>query len=100
MRFIKNKHSNGFFYLVAVGIFFSFIGFAVSGENGLIQLIKLRRAQSGLEADNRKLLYQNLELRQQQKSLYQLQTLEYRARKSLGLVYKDEVVYVIPSEIQ
>lgn len=95
MKLIEKKNSNFVFYCLALVIFITFLGFAISGEDGLAQLIHLKKIKVGLLAENRALLEQNLELRLEQKSLYDPETIEYQARKSLGLVYPDEVIYVI-----
>lgn len=80
---------------MAFVIFFAFAGFTISGEEGLVSLYQLKKTKSELIEKNTELIKENLAHRQEQKSLYQLKTIEHKAHQSLGLVYPDETVYII-----
>lgn len=66
----------------------------VTGEDGLLRLMELKKVKAHLEEENRKLLERNLAYRQEIKSLYQMSAIEARARESMGWVYQDEIIYV------
>lgn len=90
---IVEKKGHFVFSLLAVVIFFVFVGFAASGEDGLIRLMQLRKIKLELVQKNKNLMLANLEYRQILKSLYNLKSLEYHAREVIGFVYPDEIVY-------
>ena len=66
----------------------------ITGDDGILRLMKLQKVKADMEKENRTLLEQNLAYRQDIKSLYQIPSIEARARESLGWVYPDEVIYV------
>lgn len=94
MKLIEKKDFNSLFYLLGVGIFVAFLIFTVSGTEGLFKLWRLKQVKNQIAAENRNLLRENLALSQEQKSLYDLKFVEHIARKSLGFVYPDEIVFV------
>lgn len=95
MNIIEKKNDDSFFYILAFIIFFVFLGVTVGGEDGLLKLLKLKNTRDELIIKNKLLLMENLTLFQEQKSLYDTKTIEHAARSSLGLVYPDEIVYII-----
>lgn len=101
MNIIEKRKDDSFFYIVAFIIFFVFLGVTFGGEDGLLKLLRLKNTRDELIKKNKLLLMENLTLFQEQKSLYDKKTIEHAARRSLGLVYPDEIVYIIknpPSE--
>lgn len=94
VKFVDKKNYNFAFYLIAILIFFAFLGFTATGEDGLIRLYQLKKTKDNLEEKNRALLLENLTYRQELKSLHNPDTLSYHAHESPGLVYPNEIVYV------
>jgi len=80
------------FFLI---IFILFIGyFAIFGKNGLIQARKLKKEKekisqtiNNIKKENSKLIYEIDKLRSNDKYIEEI------ARKELGLVKKDELIY-------
>lgn len=98
MKLIEKRDYNFIFYWLAVFIFVGFLVFTVTGQDGLVRLIHLKQLKEELAADNEVLLRQNIALRQELKSIKSLRVIEHLARKSLGLVYPDETVFVIDKQ--
>lgn len=98
MKLVAKRDYNFIFYWLAVLIFFGFLVFTVTGQDGLVRLVQLRQLKQELAAKNGALLHKNIALRQEQKNLKDLGVIEHLARKSLGLVYADEVVFVIDKQ--
>lgn len=94
MKLVEKKDYNSLFYFLAIVIFVAFLIFTISGNDGLIRLLKLKNIKQQFVAKNRVVLRENLALRLEQKSLYNLKVIENVARQSLGLVYPDEFVFV------
>ncbi len=67
---------------------------AIFGEKGLVDVYRLRKERAGLEEYNRRLEEENREL---EKKIHLLKTdrryIEYMARKELGMIGKNEVIY-------
>ncbi|MBI4411570.1 MAG: septum formation initiator family protein [Deltaproteobacteria bacterium] len=99
MKLVEKRDYNFLFYWLAVFIFVGFLVFTVTGRDGLIRLIQLKHLKQELAAKNEALLRTNIALRQEQKNLKDLRVIEYLARKSLGLVYPDETVFVFDKGI-
>ena len=94
MKLIEKQNHDTLFYILALMIFFAFLIFTMSGPEGVIRLLSLKKTRNELIAKNKQLLSQNLFLSQQQTNLYDLKAIEYTARESLGFVYPGEVVFV------
>ena len=82
------------FGVLALLIILLFSVLTITGEDGILRLVELKKIKTRLEEENRKLLQHNLAYRQEIKSLYQIQSVEARAREAMGWVYKDEIIYV------
>ena len=98
MKLIEKRNTNFVFYWLAVLIFFGFLVFTVTGQDGLVRLIQLKHLKQELAAKNEAMLRKNIALRQEQKNLKGLPVIEHLARKSLGLVYPNEAVFVIDKQ--
>ncbi|EKD42560.1 MAG: hypothetical protein ACD_73C00105G0002 [uncultured bacterium] len=94
MKFISKKDYNLMFGVMALVIILVFAILTITGDDGILRLMKLQKVKADMEKENRTLLEQNLAYRQDIKSLYQIPSIEARARESLGWVYPDEVIYV------
>ncbi len=94
MKIITKKDTNFIFGLVALVLVMVFSVLTVTGEDGILRLMELKRMESKLQSENRALLERNLAYRQEIKSLYQMPSIEARARESLGWVHPDEIIYV------
>ncbi len=97
MHFISKKNADSIFFILGLVIFLIFFIFTVSGDQGLLRLMQLKKMKDDLAMQNKGLMMSNLALRQEQKSLYDLETLKHQARGSLGLAYPNEVVFVTDS---
>lgn len=94
MKLIEKQNHDTLFYILALIIFFAFLIFTISGQEGMLRLLSLKKTRDELISKNKQLLTENLSLRQQQTNLYNLKTIEHTARESLGLVYPGEIVFV------
>lgn len=95
VRFVQKRDYNSIFYFIALIIFVAFVGFTISGEDGLIRLYQLNKIKQGLLQENKTLLVENLGYRQELKSLHHQSALANQAHESLGLAYPDEVVWLV-----
>ena len=94
MKIFTKKDTNFIFGVVALVLVLIFSVLTVTGEDGILRLMELKRMESKLKNENRALLERNLAYRQDIKSLYQIPSIQARARESLGWVHPDEVIYV------
>jgi cell division protein FtsL len=70
------------------------LGFAVFGQRGLLRALQFNRQRGALEAQVRNLEASNAKLRQEIEDLRSdRRTIEAIARRELGMVKDDEVVY-------
>ena len=95
VKFIEKRNTNSIFYFIALIIFVAFVGFTISGEDGLIRLYQLNKIKNGLLQENKTLLLENLATRQELKSLHYGATLENQAHEALGLAYPNETVWLV-----
>ncbi|MBI2338919.1 MAG: hypothetical protein HYU99_00925 [Deltaproteobacteria bacterium] len=51
MKLIEKRDTNFFFYGLAVAIFFIFLVFTVTGQDGLVRLIQLKRIKQELASE-------------------------------------------------
>lgn len=80
--------------LVAAVLVLLLIGFALFGERGILRAMQAGRQKAALQEEVRKLEASNNELRQEIESLRSdRRYLEAIARKELGMVKDDELVY-------
>ena len=71
---------------------------AVFGDRGLLRAVQYRRQKEALEAELRQLEEANAALRKEIAALRSdRRTIEGIARKELGMVRKDELIYQFPS---
>lgn len=96
MKLIEKKDTNSILYALGLLIFFLFAFFTIGGEDGLIHLVQLKQTRDDFIQKNRALLSQNLSYQQEISKLRDLNYIEKRARKALGLVRSDETVYLLP----
>lgn len=74
------------------------LGFAVFGEKGLLRALQYRRQQQALEQKLKELEETNAALRKEIEALRSdHRRIEAIARKELGLVRDDELIYQFPS---
>ncbi|MDO8520370.1 MAG: septum formation initiator family protein [Deltaproteobacteria bacterium] len=97
-RFVQKRDLNSIFYFIALFIFVAFVGFTVSGDEGLIRLYQVHKQKKGLEEVTKSLLLENLTYRQELKSLRTGKRVDIQAHESLGLAYPDEVVWIVSGE--
>ena len=84
----------GKFPLVPLLIVLLLLGMAVFGDKGLLQVVKLKKQKTLLEEDIRRLEETNLALRKEIQALRSdNRTIEAIARKELGMVKEDELIY-------
>lgn len=82
------------FPLVPVVLITVLLALAVFGEKGILRAIQYNRQKASLEEDIRKLEATSAELRRDIEALRgDLRTLEGIARRDLGMVKEDELVY-------
>ena len=98
MKLVEKKDYSRLFYFVALFIFFSFIVVTISGEEGLLRLIQLKSLKENLIHQNKTLLQENLYYRKKIKSLHHLASIEKQAKKSLGLVHENEIVFILEKQ--
>lgn len=74
------------------------LGFAVFGEKGLLRALQYRRQQAALELKLKELEETNATLRREIEALRSdRRRIEAIARKELGLVRDDELIYQFPA---
>lgn len=74
---------------------------AVFGDRGLLRAVQYRRQKAALEAEMRQLEATNAALRKEIAALRSdRRTIEGIARKELGMVREDELIYQFPSRPQ
>ena len=93
---MSNRVQNFIFYTLAVAIFCTFGFFALLGENGFYHLMSLKQKKNDLIRQNRSLLEKTLEARQEIQALRDPKMIEIQARKNMGFVFEDEVVFILP----
>lgn len=93
---MSNKVQNLVFYALALVIFSTFAFFAILGENGLYHLMSLKKKKDDMIRQNRTLLEKNLESRQEIQALRDPKMIEIQARKNMGYVFEDEIVFILP----
>ena len=98
MKLVEKKDFNRIFYLLATFIFVAFTLFTIWGHDGLISLYRLHQLKGKLVAQNRDLMKDNLWLKMEQKSLLKTEMIEARAHESLGLVYPNEILFLLKTE--
>ena len=87
--------------IVLVALVLLLIGFALFGERGILRAMQAGRQKAALQEEVRKLEALNNELRQEIESLRNdRRYLEAIARKELGMVKDDELVYQFRSAQQ
>ena len=80
--------------LVAIILIVLFLGVALFGERGILRALQYSRHKQALEAEVRQLEETSAELRREIDSLRNdLRTIEGIARRELGMVKDDELVY-------
>lgn len=94
MKLVEKRNYNLVFYLLAVFIFFVFLGFIFKGENGLIRLLNLKQYQDKIAQTNNNLLKENLGLRAKIRALGSSAHIELLAREGLSLVHTGEVIFI------
>lgn len=87
--------------IILVALVLLLIGFALFGERGILRAMQAGRQKAALQEEVRKLEALNNELRQEIESLRNdRRHLEAIARKELGMVKDDELVYQFRSAKQ
>jgi len=82
------------FSVLFFGIVLTLAAFLFFGQRGLAHLVILQEQFANLEADNQRIVHENERLRQEVELLKDnLAYIEDIARKQLGLVKNDELVY-------
>lgn len=90
MKILKGK----FKYLLLVFIILITTYFTIFGERGILQLRKLEQETKTIKASAEKIKEENERLKKEIKLLKNdKQYIEKVARKELGLVKKDEIIY-------
>ena len=100
LRYYENPRKTRFKKILytAVIIFISY--FFLSGDRGLVKLVKLKRERSAINNDISK-IQDEIDKKRKEKEAYQndMDLIEKIARRDLGLVKKGEVIYkFIPSD--
>jgi len=91
-RDVKGRPS--LFNKVALLMIVLILGVALFGEKGVVRLVKLMREREALSSEVEQLKVENDRLRHEIEALRNDQDyLEHLARKQLGMVRKDELVY-------
>ncbi|RMF42352.1 MAG: septum formation initiator family protein [Deltaproteobacteria bacterium] len=74
------------------------LGFAVFGDNGVVDMLRRHQQKQQLQAQVNQLQRENEQLRREIKALKSdWRTIEAIARQKLGMVRPDEVVYQFPA---
>lgn len=95
------KHSkvyrikDGLFYFLGLVVFVAFAVMTIWGNEGLVKLINLREQRSALLQTNHQLLKENLLFLEEINALKKARYVEQTARSKMGLIRKDEVVFVV-----
>ncbi|MCP5464123.1 MAG: septum formation initiator family protein [Deltaproteobacteria bacterium] len=91
----KIKLQNNIFLTAAVVVFVLFFFVTVWGDGGLVELYGLKQQRDKIVASNRQLLQENLLRLQEIQKLKESRFVEQKARSDLGMIRKDEIVFVI-----
>jgi cell division protein FtsB len=81
--------------VLSILILVLFLTAAIFGDHGLIQLYRLRKIESALEASNLKINDKNLQYIDQIQNLQDPKYLERIIRKELNLIHEDEVLFIL-----
>lgn len=95
MQLVQKTNHGLLFYFLAFAIFIAFVMFTTYGDKSLFTLWKLRQTKREILSQNKALLLENIDYQRKLKTLNHPTTIEHRARESLGMVYADEIVYMI-----
>lgn len=95
MQLIQKTNHSLLFYLLAFAIFIAFVLFTTYGDKGLLTLFELKQTKREILSQNKALLLENIDYQRELKNLNHPTTIEHRAREALGMVYADEIVYMI-----
>ncbi len=80
--------------ILFLGILITLAGLLIFGQRGITHLMTLQEQFAALEAENQRILLENAQIRREVKLLNEnMAYIEDIARKQLGLVKKDELVY-------
>lgn len=80
--------------IIFLGILLTLAGLIFFGQRGLTHLVTLQEQFATLEAENQRILRENDQLKQEIELLNKnMAYIEDIARKQLGLVKKDELIY-------
>lgn len=96
---MQNNGINRKLYLLTAGCLLFILFFTVFGERGLLRIAELRRELAQLETKSTDIQNSNLKLKEEIALLNNDRNyLERVARKELGLVKNDEVIYLFNSK--
>lgn len=85
--------------LVPILLILVLLGFALFGDKGILRAIQFNRQKTELQAELQRVEEINSALRQEIKSLRSdRRYIEDIARRELGMVKKDELVYQFPAQ--
>ena len=86
------------FLLLALGFFLILGLITFFGENGILHLLRLKKEMGGIKEANLQLVKENEELKEEVRKLKQEKKyIEEIARKELGMVKEDEIIYQFES---
>ena len=94
-----NSHPLTFFRLPwwAVALILLFLGLALFGERGVLQVLEASRYREGLQGEIQKLESKNTALKKEIQALRSdKRFIEDIARKELGMMGDNEVIFVFP----
>lgn len=83
------------FLILGALALFAFLAFMLWGDSGLKKLWGLKQKKETIAQENQKLIKENWLLLEEIKRLNDPKFLEQRARSEMGMVRKNETVYVI-----
>jgi len=91
---MHNQERSPLFNKLAILVVLLILGVALFGEKGVVRLVKLMRERENLATEVQKLKEENQQLKKEIEALRTDQRyLEQLARKELGMVREDELVY-------
>ena len=91
------KNQNRVMLILGVFLFFCFAVITIWGKDGLVRLMELRQIRDQIAADNRDILFQNFEHSLEIEKLKTEEYVEHIARKDLGMIRQDEMIYIVNS---